>query len=1420
MSFDGSRFTFDSWNNFLGVVMQQGRVQLDSDWNEWLAEFARRVQAGTLDIVGPAVYPATTPNAFKIMLGLDSSGDTSVEIGPGRMYVDGLLAENHGQPAPTTQKWIPSTTPPASPSSGTLNWDGSLDELVGSASVDYYNQPYYPEAPPFPQSGGPFLVYLDVWQREVTFVEDPDLIEKAVGVDTTGRLQMVWQVKWLDAGAGASCSDPGAAWTQLLLPPGAQLTTGVVASSASGPCCLTPNTGYTGLENQLYRVEIHQPGTLATATFKWSRDNASVATAVTGISQGGSVLSVQSTGKDNVLGFAANNWVEITDDYLEFHGLPGELHQVTIVDPVGKTITVTPPVSSSFPVDSNNQTNPYRHTRLTRWDGSGTTGDTPVSSTAITLENGVTVTFGLLVGAQDFNTGDFWVFAARSVDGTVEFLNAAPPRGIHHHYAQLAVLNFARIALAPTGTVTLSDLSQPPIPILSFTANNPDQWPQFFGVLIQANGANPGNFDLEVLHTPLASEGATTSAVVETFTNLSITGGPRYAPDVINSASNFINLQPLLNPPSATLALPSDFSKSRIVTLNSGTQSLADTNSVAFFSITITPEWPPALTVSASPGSTAGTYTLDVVYSTGDFFATLESHQNLAPGNPVAVTSEFLTTLNWIPAQPSLAGLQLVTHSDCRTPWPSVSTCCECGCMVSVKPTASLQAILDQYKDLSTSTEICFAAGTYNLPAPLALGTAHSNITLKACQPGTVIIQAQAGKEDLFRDGLVVLESANNITLKGLQFLIPWMSFPSLNNFLFAGMPPSSLDTTVAGALSSLTISIGVRPVNCSSLTVENCQFTFAQPNEGSILYGVGIFAGGKCEGLQLTGNTFTGGAYFTGGFLAGFLLAPTVMFPPPRVFKPNRRMEDVSITARNVQKTAAEVAAVFDPNADIAPIATEVDPNLELVNPGNFISYSQTPPAYAASGGSVLPAMIDEAVFESNSFSGLTVSVLILAQSETVQFSDNNLSSGGAGLWLFSPLQANLLLKDSLLDLDTSSPDYFIVSGASVAMGYPLPPMPAGNTAMVSTKVTAAPAAVYTHAGEKGANLVDAQKVTWTADAAVVAGTTALEKLNATITGSQPNSAVANQDIYKTYRYGKTFIYTFTGLAPGYYTVTVKSVVALGLEVQVPEAAAPARGATWTYVICINGVQVSTTSFTREERTKIGETSAAVEDLVFANVPVTNISNGTGQIAIQFVGETTSSAVVSAVEINPQWSQSISNPGSLTGFENLYAQLAALGEQAYSTPAPLQLRVEDNQMQGLALGALLILGGDQVQNGQVSSLMMSGNQLASSIQLSPSFGPNQLFAATSDYFVVTAAIIAVSRCVVSGNLITNEYSFGRAKCGTVAAVPNRASFLLDDRPPLPAPAIAVMSNVFQGAIWVSPPPEANSWPFYNTVTP
>src|SRR5262249_26251769 len=149
-------------------------------------------------------------------------------------------------------------------------------------------------------------------------------------------------------------------------------------------------------------------------------------------------------------------------DWLELNGLPGELHQVSIVDDVAKTVTFPTAVSvANFPVDATGLTDPSRHTRLTRWDQGGTvsqsdgvtvwanlnlpgsTGDIPVppAGTALILENGITISFDLKLNARPFKTGDNWAFAARAADGTVEFLDEAPPRGIHHHYARLAVMS-------------------------------------------------------------------------------------------------------------------------------------------------------------------------------------------------------------------------------------------------------------------------------------------------------------------------------------------------------------------------------------------------------------------------------------------------------------------------------------------------------------------------------------------------------------------------------------------------------------------------------------------------------------------------------------------------------------------------------------------------------------------------------------------------------------------------------------------------------------------------------------------------------------------------------------------------------------------------------------------------------------------
>ncbi|QID17607.1 right-handed parallel beta-helix repeat-containing protein [Nitrogeniibacter mangrovi] len=442
MSFDLSRIRFDARRDFLGVVMQQGRVQLDADWNEWVAQLARRIQAGTVDTFNGSVVPRTTPDGFHI----DAAGG-ALTIGPGRMYVDGLLAENHGG-APDA-------------------WDPTLAELAGTTALDYTAQPYLPDPPAVPQSGR-HLVYVDVWQRDITAVEDPALVEPAVGVDSTGRLQTVWQVKLLEDVGDISCATADAdipGWQAATAPSAARLSTGTATPSFEpDPCRIAPAAGYRGLENQLYRVEVHTGGALGTATFKWSRDNASVASRVTHIDSARTTITVESIGRDEVLSFHAGDWVEVTDDWRELHGQPGELRRISPsqgVDPVARTLTFEAPLTAGlFPTDGQDATDALRNTRVRRWDQAGeihqedgtvvadlnalgATGEIeiPPAGTRLFLEDGIVVEFTLAEANGAFHSGDYWVVAARTTDASVEILDAAPPLGIHHHYARLAVVD-------------------------------------------------------------------------------------------------------------------------------------------------------------------------------------------------------------------------------------------------------------------------------------------------------------------------------------------------------------------------------------------------------------------------------------------------------------------------------------------------------------------------------------------------------------------------------------------------------------------------------------------------------------------------------------------------------------------------------------------------------------------------------------------------------------------------------------------------------------------------------------------------------------------------------------------------------------------------------------------------------------------
>jgi len=423
MSSDISRQRFNPANDFSSVLMQQGRVQLDADWNEWNEILDRHWRSETIDIIGRCVVPLETPAGFEIQL----SG-SKMTIGRGRIYVHGLQAENHG--------------------AGDLEFDAILAESRGVDPLPYEEQPYFPNATALPKTGGPHLVYLDVWEREVTAVENPDLIENAVGVDTTSRLQTVWHVRLLsNVGDGATCATPDEelkGWLDIIRPSAGRLTTKAVGvATPADPCLIPPSGGYRGLENRTYRVEIHDGGEIGTATFKWSRDNASVASGVSAI-ENDLILTVDRAVWDSVRRFSPGDLVEITDDWREFTGEPGEIRQIDSVDDSSRSITLKSALTAGlFPVDGQNLTAPERHTRIKRWDqdsGGPAVIEVPASGTPFILEDGVEVAFTTEPDGGAFRSGDYWIFVARTADASVEELEAAPPRGVHHHYCRLAII--------------------------------------------------------------------------------------------------------------------------------------------------------------------------------------------------------------------------------------------------------------------------------------------------------------------------------------------------------------------------------------------------------------------------------------------------------------------------------------------------------------------------------------------------------------------------------------------------------------------------------------------------------------------------------------------------------------------------------------------------------------------------------------------------------------------------------------------------------------------------------------------------------------------------------------------------------------------------------------------------------------------
>lgn len=429
MKGDFSRSTHRAANRYSSVRLQQGRVLLDAEWNEQVDLSLHRERTAVSDIVGVSGVPRHSPDVFQHFAVEATADGRDLRIAPGRLYVDGLLCE-HEAPGGTLLSAQP--------------------DLPGAFA---------------PPADGPCAVYLDVWERLVTAVDQapgdfPPLREVALGgPDTAARVQVIWQARVAPI-ASRTCG----VFTPPAPPTGRMRAQAAPGSTAPNDCLVPEGGGYRRLENQCYRVEIHDAdGSGDAPRAKWSRDNGSLVSRILAVDQATRTIRVEDPGRDDALGFASARWVEVTDADKVLRNEPGLLLEVQTV--LGDEVTVLNPADASLA--------PGRQPVLRRWDGVVAV----VAGAPVELEDGVQVDFD----AGTFAPGDYWQVAARTITGTVEWpaddADALAPRfeprhGPNHHYCVIAVAQVAggvysdvadcRPQFPPLADITARDVAYDP----------------------------------------------------------------------------------------------------------------------------------------------------------------------------------------------------------------------------------------------------------------------------------------------------------------------------------------------------------------------------------------------------------------------------------------------------------------------------------------------------------------------------------------------------------------------------------------------------------------------------------------------------------------------------------------------------------------------------------------------------------------------------------------------------------------------------------------------------------------------------------------------------------------------------------------------------------------------------------------------
>jgi hypothetical protein len=455
--------------HFSRFLLHQGALLLASDINEQSAIFQYYLRQFIIDFVGPRWR---TKNSFEI--GDIETKNKNFNISAGHFYVYGILCVNE------ENCWYsPKDNAIVQPMFPTPEWGEIQEEDL---------------------DGSKFAVYLECWERHVNSIQCPELIEAALGgIDTSSRLEIAWQVRILTEDLakkyfnqavkektadevdddylsnlfsnieidGGDC-DAHQKILDLLDVASPKLRVWTKGSKdKSTACSITSESQYQGLENQLYRVEIHNPGTIgekSIPSFKWSRENGSVVFKILNVARGSEasdlIVDIETWPRDRRYGLCIGDWVELCCDEVEFGQIVLPLAKVSKMDPtLGRlTLTVLSPLGDEIDEFFISKNTVGHHPFLRRWDQNnnyvnkeGTINITESASNDpnaegwIELEREIIVQFGK---NGNYRKGDYWLVPARVATGKVEwemddkgYPVSRPTDGIKRHRAVLAIIS-------------------------------------------------------------------------------------------------------------------------------------------------------------------------------------------------------------------------------------------------------------------------------------------------------------------------------------------------------------------------------------------------------------------------------------------------------------------------------------------------------------------------------------------------------------------------------------------------------------------------------------------------------------------------------------------------------------------------------------------------------------------------------------------------------------------------------------------------------------------------------------------------------------------------------------------------------------------------------------------------------------------